>query len=312
MIGNYYEKADIVDVSTQDMVVYTPEVVQKLMNGANDCKSLIKNIEKYNDDNKLPYEKRIMYSVAVGINYIAVFKAYEVGGNHMAIVGWDKNGYPGQEYDKDGKLISARASLSTHLVPVSAIYDVQIGSYDKSKVGQVFELNMTDNINEEELTKTIDQIISDVRGYYTSGSYRTAINRFNYLWKSKHINDYTYKHMRTAYDAYLRAFDLYISMVYEIVVDGKQNGRVTYDFDHPRQTPFNKFEFVDNLNDIDKYVMLRHLDHYESEYYKANFEVWKTELLERVFTKQELRDFEKIIKWDKIFVGADGKLRWKA
>lgn len=287
MIGKYFDKSDIIDVkrSNTAMNVIDPKITTEIMSGVTDRKSLILAIEQYNEDHKLPYNKRVKYSVAVSNNYIAVLKAYTISENEIAIIGWDQTGYPTFEYNKDGIATKAMSSVSTHVVNVDNINDVMIGSYDTSKIGHVFDYETIDEISEKELNSKLTKLLNDITVLLSTGQYRTAIVKFNCEFATNKYNDYTYEFKRTAYDTYIKVFTKYILAIKEIVMDSLNTGRVKFDPVSPRIK--NKFEFVESLDGI-----------------KDNA------LLQKIFSNEELETFKKIIDLDHLRIGPDGKAFW--
>ena len=125
MIDGFYTKDEIVRVNTTesqtDMTSYNVKITTEIMKNVTSRISLINAIEKYNEDHKLPYNKRIRYSIAVSNNYIAVLKAYKLSDTELCVIGWDQNGYPSITYNDKGTIEKAMASLSTHDISIDNI-----------------------------------------------------------------------------------------------------------------------------------------------------------------------------------------------
>lgn len=77
------KKSDFVELKndgTTPLTLTSPELTKAIMAKATDKLTLIKEIEKYSDDNKLPLGKRVPYSIILnGGVYINVAQAYPVG-----------------------------------------------------------------------------------------------------------------------------------------------------------------------------------------------------------------------------------------
>lgn len=310
MIGNYYAKSDIVNINNTPMNGIDPELVHELMTGVTDHKSLISAIESYNDTHKLPYNKRIRYSIAVSNVYIAVLRAYTVGSDYICIIGWDQNGYPDMKYDENGKPLTATAGLSTHMVHVNNINDVMLGGYDSAKITNLFDggYKTVDDISERELNKKLTTLFDDLSALICSGQYRDAITKFIYEFNKNDYNSYSYEYKRTAYHNYLKVYSKYILILKEIVLDSLKP-RIVYD---PSNTPKirNKFEFVNSLNDIDNIIAILYKDSVGTEEYTNNFASRKAALSQRTFTNSELETFKSAIDLDHLRVGLDGKVFW--
>jgi hypothetical protein len=287
-----------------------PNLVHDLLNGATDHKSLITAIESYNDTHKLPYNKRIRYSIAVSNVYIAVLRAYTVGSDYICVIGWDQNGYPDLKYDENGKPLTATAGLSTHMINVNNINDVMIGGYDSAKIGNLFDggYKTVDNISERELNKKLTTLFDDLSALMCAGQYRDAINKFIYEFTRNEYNSYSYEYKRTAYHNYLKVYSKYILILKDIVLDSLKP-RVTYD---PNITPKikNKFEFVDNLDEVDNIIKILYRDTAGTEEYINNFASRKQALIQTTFTKAELNTFKQAIDLDHLRVDIDGKVFW--
>ena len=131
MHNGYYTVEDVVELNSTQINKYNPEIAKDLLSGVTSPMDLVRKIETYNDNNRLPYNKRIPYSVGIGeARHISVLKAYELSGTTWCFVGWDITGFPGMIYDGT-KLESAMSSISSHVVETSKVIDVQVGAYEE-------------------------------------------------------------------------------------------------------------------------------------------------------------------------------------
>ena len=150
------KKSDFVELKndgTTPLTLTSPELTKAIMAKATDKISLIKEIEKYSDDNKLPLGKRVPYSIVLqGGLYINVAQAYPVDAN-FAVIGWNGNGGVMRNFN-NGKPTGLLNDVSTYFVDVNSISAVIFGSYDPSKVTVFDEKAMKDKEKEliEEFT----------------------------------------------------------------------------------------------------------------------------------------------------------------
>ena len=290
MINGFYSKEDIVNVkdTNTNMTQYNVDITTEIMQGVTSRIGLIEAIEAYNEDHKLPYNKRIQYTIAVSNNYIAVLKAYrlENNGNEICVIGWDQNGYPAITYNDKGSIDKAMAGLSTHIINIDNINDVVIGNYDKTKIGDVFNYNTVDEISEKELIKKLSATIDSITTLVCNGYYRSALSKFTYEFNRNNFNDYTYEHKNTAYSLYLRLYTKYILLLKDIVFDSMNEGRIKYTDSTIANKVHNRFEFIDSLDNIDDLMKYYYYDIYNSEDYKNNYEANKSALLEKTFSTE--------------------------
>lgn len=314
MLNGFYTKDDIVDVrdTNTNMTQYDVKITTEIMQGVTSRIGLIEAIEAYNEDHKLPYNKRIQYTIAVSNNYIAVLKAYrlEENGNELCVIGWDQNGYPAITYNDKGSIESAKAGLSTHIINIDNINDVVIGNYDATKIGNIFDFNTVDEISEKELIKKLSATIDSVTTLVCSGSYRSAFSKFTYDFNRNNFNDYTYEHKNTAYSLYIRLYTKYILLLKDIVLDSMNPGRIEYTDNTIVIKTHNRFEFIDSLDDIDELMKFYYYDIYDSPEYKNNYEANKHALLEKTFTTAELNTFKELIAFDNLRLDNQGNPYW--
>lgn len=310
MVGNYYAKSDIINASKGEMTTSNPEVTKQILTGVNDPIGLILAVEKFNDDNKLPLNKRVKYSVGVGgYNYITVAKAYEMGDN-MVIIGWDKGGYPTLEFNDRNQVSQAMSALSTHIVRKTAIFDVNIPSYDDTKLGNIFDFKTADEIREKDLITILTDLETDLANLLTSGQYRNLIEKFNYEFKKHHLNDYNYKYKPYAYNVYIRVFSRYILAIKDIVIAYvEKNSNVPLS---ESITKFNNFDFVDSFDDLDPIVAERLRDRATDPDFEYYFNCTKDEMKQTTFLNSEVENtFKAIIDYDKIDFDHLGNIVWK-
>jgi hypothetical protein len=125
-------------VKVEDVAAYnvnTPEFTKQIMENVTDVISLIKSIEKFNEENNLPLEMRVPYQITTDQMTIDVAKSYFLGSGEttLCVVGWNSNGNLRRTY-KDGKIDSIMNDVATYVIPVSHINTVGFGTYDPSKV----------------------------------------------------------------------------------------------------------------------------------------------------------------------------------
>ena len=286
MINNiYYTKDDLITPSKATMSTTNPEVVKNIMKNVTDHVSLIQNIEKYNEDNKLPYNKRLQYSICAGNYYITVLKAYMIGTKYIGVIGWDQTGYVGFKYNENSNISSAMSSVSTHLISIDSINDVQLGSYDPDKLGDLFSFKTTDDISEKQLIKLISELFIKINSLISAGEYRNVIECFNYTVKKNNLNTYNYEHKTGAYNQYIKLFIKYVIVIKEIIMNYVDPGRLNKLEETDRIK--NKFDFVEAIpEDIDELNR------------------------QRTFTHDEIEIFKQIIDWDNLKFDQNGNPFW--
>lgn len=222
MINDFYlTKSDILELESGKAFTISSEVTKTIMSSATDPISLIKAIEKFNDDNKLPLNKRVKYSIGISNVYLPVAKAYEVG-SCIAICAYTQSGGTGFKYgegENSRKLISAKDAVATHLVPKDKITDVVFGTYDPSKV-TIFDEPIedeTEDISEKELVKNLTILLNDINSMLSAGMYKSLIKKFNIEFKNKKYNSISYDYKPSAYSIYIALCEKYISACKTIV-----------------------------------------------------------------------------------------------
>lgn len=298
MHNGYYTVKDVVELNSTQVNKYNPEIAKELLTGVTSPIDLVKKIEKYNDDNKLPYNKRIPYSVGIGeARHISVLKAYELGGTSWCFVGWDITGFPGMIYDGT-KLESAMSSISSHVVEVSKIIYVQIGAYDSEKMADIFEtFTKYNDLSEKQMVSTLMDLHESIFVFHNNGKYRSAIKKFSYAMKNNGINDWPLTFKNDAYNKYLMVFEKYINVVKEIINDVFNPGRITT-INKDNLKVRNKIFVIDDLANIDKLIDIYHGHEKNTKTWEINYEDWKNWFMERTFTVEEIKDFLKIIDAD--------------
>lgn len=313
MVNGLLSITDMVDVGRNEttMTTYDENVVSEIMTGVTSRIDLITAIEKYNSDHKLPYNKRVRYTIAVSNNYISVLTAYKLSETELCVIGWDQNGYPDFKYNEKGVIEEARASLSTHIIAIENINDVVIGKCDPSAIENIFTFKTLDEIDEKTLINQLNQVYDGIFSLITSGYYRSAINKFNYEFKKYDFNGYTYEHKNSAYTLYARLYMKYVLVLKEIIMDSLNPDRVEY---NPELAPTrkNKFEFVDNLEEsLEEVVFNRYRETYGTPSYEAELETRKAAVREKTFTYTELDTFKQLIKFDQMKFNPDGTVYWE-
>lgn len=295
MHNGYYTIDDIVELDSTKINTYNPEIVKTLLQGISSPLDLVKKIEKYNDDNELAYNKRLPYSVGIGeARHISVLKAYEISGNTWAFVGWDISGFPGMIYDGT-QLKSAMSSISTHIVNVDSIIDVQIGSYDSDKLEDIFDTyTKYEKLTEKDMLGILHELHQSVFSYATAGDYRSAIIKFTSVIKNKGVNDWPLLFKNAVYNEYLKTYEKYINVVTEIVNDVFNPGRITT-FNPDNKKIKNKIFVVNDLDDIEKLIELYHSEEKNTETWRINYTDWKRYFTERTFTVAEIENFLHVI-----------------
>lgn len=323
------EKNDVVDIKNTTMQ-NNNDVVKEILNGVTNHYDLIKAIEKYNDDNKLPLNKRIKYSILVGATYISVAKATEVGTETFLITSYDYTGSASFEYDEKGKLTKGSASLSTHLIKASDIIDVVVGGYDKTVIDPIQGNKTLDEISENELIRKITELDQSSFSYVTSGQYRSYIIAICNGFKKEHLNEYSYAMKPAAYNLYLKLITKYFNVLKEIVID--YSGATTKDkgfmFSHKTKhgndvveigvvtqcVVGNRFTFV-KLGYSDDTVyddfLKAYFDKVQNENGQFEFtDERKYHLSQKIFTFSEIENYKQCLDWEHIKFDSNGNPYW--
>ena len=212
------KKSDFVELKndgTTPLTLTSPELTKAIMSKATDKLSLIKEIEKYSDDNKLPLGKRVPYSIILqGGVYINVAQAYPVDSN-FAVVGWNGNGGVMRTFN-NGKPTGLLNDVSTYFVDVDSISAVVFGSYDPSKVTVFDEKAMKDK--EKELIELFTTLNNEINALSSAGAYRSMIIKINSVLLKNKLNDANlYKYNTVAYKMYVQTCANYIMKISDIV-----------------------------------------------------------------------------------------------
>ena len=212
------KKSDFVELKndgTTPLTLTSPELTKAIMAKATDKLTLIKEIEKYSDDNKLPLGKRVPYSIILnGGVYINVAQAYPVG-TDFAVVGWNGNGGVMRTFD-NGKPTGVLNDVSTYFVDTDSISAVVFGSYDPSKVTVFDEKAMKDK--EKELVELFTTLNNEINALSSAGAYRSMIIKINSVFLKNKLNDIDlYKYNPVAYKAYVQACANYIMKISDII-----------------------------------------------------------------------------------------------
>lgn len=329
MINNFLiEKSDVVDTTTTTMQ-NNNGVVKEILNGVTNHYELIKAIEKYNDDNKLPLNKRVKYSILVGASYISVAKATEVGTETFLVTSYDYTGSASFEYDEKGKLIKGSASLSTHMIKASDIIDVVINGYDKDVIDHIQDNKTLDEISESELIRKITELDQNTFHYVTSGQYRSYIIAICNGFKKEHLNEYSYTMKPAAYNVYLKLITKYFNVLKEIVIDHyaatKEKGfAFPYQVQHDGQpvqlegvaqcSIGNKFTFVelsartDEKYDIFLKVYFDKTINKDGQY--SFTDEYKLRFSQKIFTSEEIENYKQCLDWEHIKFDSNGNPYW--
>lgn len=329
MINNFLiEKSDVVDTKNTTMQ-NNNDVVKEILNGVTNHYDLVKAIEKYNDDNKLPLNKRVKYSILVGAAYISVAKATEVGTETFLVTSYDYTGSASFEYDEKGKLTKGSASLSTHMIKASDIIDVVINGYDKDVIDPIQDNKTLDEISESELIRKITDLDQNTFHYVTSGQYRSYIVAICNGFKKEHLNEYSYTMKPAAYNVYLKLITKYFNVLKEIVVDSC-NATEKYGFTFPYQTQHdgqpvqiqhvaqcsigNKFTVVELSAKTDEVY-----DIFLKAYFNKKFnengqysftDEYKLQFSQKIFTSEEIENYKQCLDWEHIKFDSNGNPYW--
>lgn len=315
MINGFYTKNEVVRVktaeSTTDMTSYNVKITTEIMKNVTSRISLIEAIEAYNEDHKLPYNKRIRYSIAVSNVYIAVLKAYKLSETEICVIGWDQNGYPSITYNDKGAIEKAMAGISTHVIKIDNINDVVIGNYDSTKIGNIFTYETVDEISEKELLSKLNRVIDSMTTLICSGYYRSALEKFTYEFNRNKFNSYSYEHKNVAYTKYVELYAKYILMLKDIVGNSLDSGRITYTDTNSDNKIHNRFEFIESDDEIDDLLKVYYREARENtEIFKKNYDTYKRELMEKTFTTDELNTFKQLIDFDHLKLDENGNPYW--
>lgn len=323
------EKNDVVDIKNTTMQ-NNNDVVKEILNGVTNHYELIKAIEKYNDDNKLPLNKRIKYSILVGAAYISVAKATEVGTETFLVTSYDYTGSASFEYDEKGKLTKGSASLSTHMIKAADIIDVVIAGYDKDVIEHIQDNKTLDEISESELIRKITELDQSTFSYVSSGQYRSYIIAVCNGFKKEHLNEYSYTMKPAAYNLYLKLITKYFNVLKEIVIDyytatAKDKGFV---FAHKTKHGDdvvelevqaqcfvgNRFTFVElGYSDDTTYddFLKAYFDKEKNENGQFVFtDECKLQLSQKIFTKGEIENYKQCLDWEHIKFDSNGNPYW--
>lgn len=318
------EKSDVVDAKDTTMQ-NTNDVVKEILDGVTNHYDLIKAIEKYNDDNKLPLNKRIKYSILVGAAYISVAKATEVGVETFLVTSYDYTGSASFEYDEKGKLTKGSASLSTHMIKAADILDVVIKGYDKDVIDPIQGNKTLDEISESELIRKITDLDQNTFHYVTSGQYRSYIVAICNGFKKEHLNEYSYTMKPAAYNLYLKLITKYFNVLKEIVVDysaateennllfaSQLNGQ-TVQFVAQYVTG-NKFTIVElsmKTDEVYDAFLKAYFDKNKNENGQYVFtDECKLELSQKIFTSVEIENYKRCLDWEHIKFDSNGNPYW--
>lgn len=181
-------------VKPEDVVAYnvnTPEFTKQIMENVTDVVSLIKSIEKFNEDNNLPLEMRVPYQITTDQITIDVAKSYFLGSGEttLCVVGWNSNGNLRRTY-KDGKIDSIMNDVATYVIPVSHINSVGFGTYDPSKVTIFDKSNEASKIDSKEFYNKLNDTFEsmtmlnradELRDMITLYHIDTVRNKYNEL-----------------------------------------------------------------------------------------------------------------------------------
>lgn len=138
----------------------SPEMTGEIMKNVTDVVSLIKNIEKYSDENKLEFGKRVPYTIHTQSDAINVAKAYFLNGEKtLCVIGYSYGGMSTQTYE-NGKVIKLNQDVSTYVIPVENIQTVSFGSYDPKQVElkEPKEINISEKSLEVSLNELRDEL----------------------------------------------------------------------------------------------------------------------------------------------------------
>lgn len=153
----------------------SPEMTGEIMKDVTDVVSLIKNIEKYSDDNKLEFGKRIPYTIHTQSDAINVAKSYFLNGeNTLCVIGYSYGGMSTQTYE-NGKVIKSIQDVSTYVIPVENIQTVSFGSYDPKQVESIEPKEY--NISEKELEVALNELRDELTALNNSGWARDFITK---------------------------------------------------------------------------------------------------------------------------------------
>lgn len=208
-------------------------------------KSIITAIEKYNTDNHLVDNTRIKYSVilAGGVSINVCYAYFST--NHtktVTLVGYDNANYQ-TTYDSNGKVKTLVQAMSTHIVALDKIVDVQFGKYDSSLENTISGStvnNRTGNIYIEGLERKLNAVYGELFSMLGAGRLRDFIIRFNIEFVNNKYNEADYTGNAAAHDLYIKLWALYISTVAQIIVD----------FDSTVNSGDKKYKYVAASSDL--------------------------------------------------------------
>jgi hypothetical protein len=322
------EKSDVVD--TKDTTMQnTNDVVKEILDGVTNHYDLIKAIEKYNDDNKLPLNKRVKYSILVGAAYISVAKATEVGTETFLVTSYDYTGSASFEYDEKGKMTKGSASLSTHMIKAADVLDVVIKGYDKDVIDPIQGNKTLDEISESELIRKITDLDQNTFHYVTSGQYRSYIVAICNGFKKEHLNEYSYTMKPAAYNLYLKLITKYFNVLKEIVIDScnateKNSFAISVQMQRDGQpiqvqvmaqySTGNKFTIVDlgmKTDEVYETFLKAYFDKKMNENDQFVFtDECKLELSQKIFTSEEIENYKRCLDWEHIKFDSNGNPYW--
>lgn len=213
-------------------------------------RSIIKAIEKYNEDEKIPFDKRSPYSISLGGDVYAFQVAHIkfMEGNEDILIATcrDLHGHPAIDYTFESKnnktyLKSAIQVLTTHIFHISTIMSVQFGSYDTSIENLInperkIYSNDTTILN---IASKLSKMFSEMNAYKSSGEYKNLISYFNRCMINEKYNEYDYDFDTEAYNLYNKVWNLYTNTISEIVKSYK------YHLDDKDSLITNNMKFVD-------------------------------------------------------------------
>ena len=236
MINNFLlQKSDMISLTDSTLLSMSPKITKTILDKAVSTISTsttvvainyatISAIEEYNTENGLSFKNRIKYSIITSGGSLNVLYSYFVSGNTSFVicVTYD-NGNTNFTYNENNKMETSRQGLSTHIIALANIVDIQFGQYSSDIEDKLFndaENSATEEVSYtymENIDKILNHLYGELMGLLGAGQIRSYIKKFNIEMNKYNVADY--RKNIPAYNIYIKLWTQYISIITQIVQD---------------------------------------------------------------------------------------------
>ena len=222
------KRSDMQLLDEKSLLVNTSATTKKILSEwSGSYTDLIAAIDKFNDDNEIPMNKRLTYNVTFPGGTITVLKTVKKGKLLICYATDNKYGQVNVKYNSKTNFIDTISqNISTFVVDPDKITCVSFGSYNPDDMNPIFDTMKPKASTESEFeSNSIRTLLAksyeELHALMAGGQLRLFIKKFNIIMGENgyRLNTYDYSYDPEAYNIYIKVWTDYLNIVSNIVND---------------------------------------------------------------------------------------------